>query len=146
MYNQLKQMDTKEVQLPETLFIRDIETKVFQALVLQCLTKIKGVALAEGNLIDYLFGRNSSERISCIDIEQDLKSHSVNIKVEVNIAYGVSIPEKAEEIQLKIVKEVGRLTGLHVGSVHVVFKNLIVATSLEEKVEKVVTEEYSDEF
>lgn len=143
MHNQLKQMDTKELQRPETLFIRDIETKVFQAMVLQCLTKIKGIALAEGNLIDYLFGRDLSERISCIDIEQDLKSHSVNIKVEVNIAYGASIPEKAEEIQLKIVKEVGRLTGLHVGFVHVVFKNLIVATPLEDKVN---TEVYSEEF
>ncbi|MFS8563836.1 MAG: Asp23/Gls24 family envelope stress response protein [Rhabdochlamydiaceae bacterium] len=96
MHSQLKQMDTKELQLPETTFVRDIETKVFQAMVLQCLTKIKGIALAEGNLIDYLFGRELSERISCIDIEQDPKSHSVNIKVEVNIAYGASIPEKAE--------------------------------------------------
>lgn len=143
MHSQLKQMDTKELQLPETTFVRDIETKVFQAMVLQCLTKIKGIALAEGNLIDYLFGRDLSERISCIDIEQDPKSHSVNIKVEVNIAYGASIPEKAEEIQLKIAKEIGRLTGLHVGLVHVVFKNLIVATPLEEEVD---TEVYSDEF
>jgi len=145
MYNQLKQMDTKEVQLPETLFVRDIETKVFQAMVLQCLTKIKGIALAEGNLIDYLFGRDSSERISCIDIEQDPKSHSVNIKLEVKVAYGVSIPEKAEEIQLQIVKEVSRLSGLHVGSVHVVFKNLIGAIPIEEKVEE-LEETYSDEF
>ncbi len=143
MYDQLKQMDTKEVQLPETLFIRDIDTKVFQAMVLQCLTKIQGVALAEGNLIDYLFGRDSSERISCIDIEQNPKNHSVNIKVEVNVAYGVSIPEKAEEIQLKIVEEVSRFSGLHVESVHVVFKNLIVATPLEDRVEEVI---YNDEF
>lgn len=143
MHSQLKQMDTKELQLPETTFVRDIETKVFQAMVLQCLTKIKGIALAEGNLIDYLFGRDLSERISCIDIEQDPKSHSVNIKVEVNIAYGASIPEKAEEIQLKLAKEIGRLSGLHVGLVHVVFKNLIVATPLEEQVD---TEVYSDEF
>ena len=143
MHDQLKQMDTKELQLPETLFIRDIETKVFQGVVLQCLTKIEGVALAEGNLIDYLFGRDSSERISCIHIEQDPKSHSVNIKLEVNIAYGVSIPEKAEEIQMKVAREVGRLSGLHVGLVHVVFKNLIVATPLEEKKEKDI---YSDEF
>lgn len=143
MYDQLKQMDTKEVQLPETLFIRDIDTKVFQAMVLQCLTKIQGVALAEGNLIDYLFGRDSSERISCIDIEQNPKNHSVNIKVEVNVAYGVSIPEKAEEIQLKIVEEVSRFSGLHVESVHVVFKNLIVATPLEDRVDEVI---YNDEF
>lgn len=143
MSSQLKQMDTKEVQLPETLFVRDIETKVFQAMVLQCLTKIEGVALAEGNLIDYLFGRDSSERISCIYIEQDPKTHSVNIKLEVNIAYGMSIPEKAEEIQMKVATEIGRLSGLHVGLVHVVFKNLIVATPLEEKEEKDI---YTGEF
>lgn len=145
MYNPLKQLDTKELELPETVFIRDIETKVFQSIVLQCLSRIEGIALIEGNLIDNLFNRPPEERVSGIHVEQDQKNHSVKVKVEVNIAYGISIPEKAEEIQMKIAQEISRLTALHVGSVHVVFKNLITKPVVEEIVEK-VTKKYSEEF
>lgn len=125
MNNPLKQIDTKEVELPDTLFVRDIETKVFQSIVVQCLLRIDGVALVEGNLIDNLFGREPAERITGISVEQDPKTHSISVKVEVNIAYGVTIPEKAEEIQTKITQELSRLTGLHVSLVHVIFKSLI---------------------
>jgi uncharacterized alkaline shock family protein YloU len=45
--------------------------------------------------------------------------------VEVNISYDVSIPEKAEEIQGIIAEDVAKLTGLHVSSVHVIFKNVV---------------------
>ena len=31
----IKKVDTKEFELPETLFIRDIDNKVFQGIVLQ---------------------------------------------------------------------------------------------------------------
>lgn len=147
MHDQFKKMESKELQLPETTFTRDIETKVFQGIVLQCLIHIEGIALVEGNLIDNFFGRDSSERLSGIHIEQDPKTHSVHIKVEVNVAYGTEIPQKAEEIQTNITKEVSRLSGLHVGCVHVVFKNLISKVPLEEIVrESVEQEEYGDQF
>lgn len=119
-----KKVDTKEFELPETVFIRDIEDKVFQSIVLQCLAQIDGISLTEGNFIDHLLGR-SAEGVKGIHAEQDDKNQSVNIKVEVNILYGVSIPEKAEEIQSKIAEEITKMTGLHVSSVHVVFKNVI---------------------
>jgi uncharacterized alkaline shock family protein YloU len=125
MHNKLKQIDTKELELPETVFIRDIESRVFQSIVLQCLSRIQGVALIEGNLFDNLLGRDVENRLSGIHVEQDQKSHSVNIKVEINVAYGVSLPEKAEEVQTKITQDISKLTALHVGSVHVIFKNLI---------------------
>jgi uncharacterized alkaline shock family protein YloU len=147
MHNQLKKLDAKEIELPETIFIRDIETKVFQSIVLQCLTQVQDLALVEGNLIDNLLGRDSTERVTGITVEQDQKSHSVKVKIEVNIAYGASIPDKAEELQLKITQDISRLTGLHVGSVHVVFKNLILKTPLEHEVcTSVPAEEYSDQF
>ena len=38
-----KKVDTKEFEIPETLFIRDIEDKVFQSIVLQCLAQIDGI-------------------------------------------------------------------------------------------------------
>jgi len=145
MYDKLKQMDSKEIELPETTFIRDIESKVFQAITLQCLAKIEGISLLENNLFDSLLGREL-DRVKGIHVEQDQKNHSVNVRVEINLLYGISIPEKAEEIQSNIVKEISAFTGLHVGSVHVIFKNLITQEALdlqnqEQKSEEEVEEE-----
>lgn len=123
----LKKVDTKEFELPETTYIRDIDTKVFQGIILQCLAHIEGIELVEGNFIDNIFGRSATEISNGIHSEQDSQSQSVNIKIEVNIHYGVPIPEKAEEIQTKVVEEITRLTGLRVASVHLVFRNLIVS-------------------
>lgn len=155
MYDKLKQMDTKEIELPETTYIRDIETKVFQAITLQCLAKIEGISLLEHNLFDSLLGREL-DRVKGIHVEQDQKKHSVFVRVEVNILYGISIPEKSEEIQSKIVEEISNLTGLHVACVHVIFKNLITVqidnNQKEEQTEKEPvemvseTDEYNDGF
>ncbi len=151
-------VDTKEFELPETVFVRDIENRVFQAIVLQCLAKIKDIALVEGNFIDDIFGRSRVEGVKGISAEQDSKAHSVKIRVEVNVGYGVMIPEKADEIQEKVTEEITRLTGLHVACVHVVFKNVIPLGQLETGATSRVLsdkpplmvpgddEEYSDEF
>lgn len=146
--NHLKKIDTKEFELPETVFVRDIDSRVFQSIALQCLAKIEGIALLEGSFIDNLLGWDSSDRVKGIHVEQDSETHSVNLKVEVNIAYGVSIPEKAEEIQTKLVEEISSLTSLHVGRVHVVFKNLISpkeTTSVADLVKKKISEECKEE-
>lgn len=124
MYDQLKNMDAREIELPDTVFIRDIETRVFQGIVLQALAKISGIGLLEGNLFDSLLGREI-ESVKGIYVNQDQKKHSVDLRVEINILYGVSIPEKSEEIQTLLIEEISRWTGLHVGSVHVIFKDLI---------------------
>lgn len=132
LHNPLKQIDAKEFDLPVTIYERDIESRVFQSIALHCLAHIEGVGLLEGSLIDSLLGRDGPASVKGIQVEQDQKNHSVNVRVEVKVAYGISIPEKAEEIQLKISQEISRLTGLHVGRVHVVFKDLIFHESLEE--------------
>lgn len=150
----IKKIDTKEFELPETLFIRDIDNKVFQGIVLECLNQIQGVTLIESTFIDSIFGRSTSEGVRGIQAEQDNKNHSVGIKLEVNIFYGIPIPEKAEEIQTKIAEEVTRLTGLHVSSVHVVFKNIVTANETKKSGYQITSpvnfanaqEEYSDEF
>jgi uncharacterized alkaline shock family protein YloU len=59
----------------------------------------------------------------------------VSVKIEVNIKYGISIPEKAEEIQSKIIESISKYTGLHVNCVHVIFKNLVVNSQDEEDTE-----------
>jgi uncharacterized alkaline shock family protein YloU len=147
MHNPLNQIDTKEVELPDTTYVRDIETKVFQSIVVQCLLRIEGIALVEGNLIDSLFGREPAERITGISVEQDLKTHSISVKLEINVAYGICIPEKADEIQTKVTEELSRFTGLHVSLVHVIFKNLITKTELMEAVSNdPKSGSYSEEF
>lgn len=146
-----KKIDTKEFAIPETLYIRDIENKVFQSIVLHCLEKIPGISLLEGSFIDHVLGRDS-EGIKGISAEQDDKNQEVNIKVEVNLLFGHEIPEKAEEIQTKITQEITKLTGLHVASVHVIFKNVISHEQAQKlrKSESFDTtrlgEDYSDEF
>lgn len=123
MIEKKAKVDTKEFELPETEYIRDIDNHVFQGIILQTLAKIPGIALLEGNFIDHILGR--TEGIKGIHTEQDPKSCSIAVRVEVAIGYGISIPEKAEEIQTKIVQELVRMTGLRVSHVHVVFKELI---------------------
>lgn len=157
---QTKKIDTKEFELPDTLFVRDIENKVFQGIILQCLSDIDGISLVEGNFIDNILGRTSLEGVKGIYIDQDNKKHSVGVKIEVNIHYGFSIPEKAEEIQTACAEELTKLTGLHVSSVHVVFKNVVLpgqikkgSASAEDPLSPQpamlasnIEEEYNDEF
>jgi uncharacterized alkaline shock family protein YloU len=149
-----KKVDPKEFEFPETVFVRDIENRVFQGIVLQVLADIDGISLIEGNFIDHLLGRNALESVKGILADQDIKNHTIGIKVEVNVRYGISIPEKAEEIQTKIAEKITELTGLHVSSVHVVFKNVV--TQDKEHIEGPFPDyapskrdersEYSDEF
>ncbi len=121
----LKNIDLKEVELPDTDFIFDIETKVIQGICYQCITQTEGLFPQEAGLIDNLLGQ---EALKGISVQQDSKQRAVMIKLEVGVLYGVSLPERAEKLQNLVFKEVSELTGLHVGSVHVVFKNLVVKT------------------
>jgi len=137
MKDEYKQIESGEFELPETTYVRDVESRVFQGIILQCITKIDGVSLSSQTFFDSLLGRESQERGRGIYVEQDLKKHSVHIKIEVNIEYGLKIPEKAEEIQTKIAEMVSKLSGLHVSCVHVIFKNLIVENEIKEKQDEV---------
>ncbi len=148
-----KQMDTKEFELPDTLFVRDIENRVFQGIVLQCLSEIEGISLLEGGFIGNILGRKGVENVKGITSEQDNKNHSVSVRVEVNIYFGHSIPEMAEKIQSRIAEEITRLTGLHVACVHVVFKNIIPretpkkqATPPNNPAQELLDEEYNEKF
>lgn len=139
--------DTQELEVPETTFVRDIENRVFQAIILQVLTKIDDINLIEGNLIDAILNRGNVERIKGIFVEQDSKSPTIKIKVEVNVHYGISIPEKAKEIQHKISDDINRLTGLHVSCVHVIFKSIYIDAPkhIEEEIQELNREEFGIE-
>ena len=73
-------MSEKEFVLPDTVFIRDVEGEVFQAIIVKCLSEIEDVALSSGNLIDHLLGREGV--IKGVVIEQDEKNQSVAIKID----------------------------------------------------------------
>lgn len=149
-----KKVDTKEFDIPETYFVRDVENRVFQGIVLQCLSEIEGIGLVEGNFIDSIFSRGQ-EGIAGIHVDQDSKNHSVTVKIEINVQYGFSIPDKAEEIQTKVANEITKITGLHVSCVHVVFKNVLPIDQIKmlrspltssSNVKSSVEDEYNDEF
>ncbi len=117
-------VDKKEFELPDTVFVRDIESRLIQSLVLRSLCHVEGVYPIEAGFFDQLLG-DKKEAARGVVVDQDEKSHAVSVKVEVNIQYGLSIPQKAEEIQAKIAQDISCMTGLRVSAVHVVFKNLV---------------------
>lgn len=136
---------SKELELPDTLFVRDIDNRVFQHLVAQALARVPDVALVEGGFMQNILSRGNTESVSAIHAEQDSQAKSLKIRVDLNIAYGVAIPEKAEEIQNLLNEELTRLTGLHVASIHLVFRGLIPQAS-ERDTERDSQEEYRDGF
>ncbi|NGX57770.1 MAG: hypothetical protein K940chlam3_00664 [Chlamydiae bacterium] len=119
-----RDLDSKEFELPETVFVRDIEDQVFKTIVLNCLTKIEGVSLDGGGFFDHLFGRETVDGLKGVYVIQRDDSPSVSLKVEVKIQYGYSIPQKTDEVQAKIAQEITEYTGLHVSEVHVVVKKV----------------------
>jgi len=122
------QIDTREFDLPETVYSRDIENRVFQGIIVKTLSQISGIGLLEGRFFDNLVGR--IDRIKGISTQQDPTTQSLKVRIEVSIQYGISIPEKAEEIQAAVVEDLVKMTGVRVSEVHVVFKGL---TSEEEQ-------------
>lgn len=115
--------DARELQMPDTEFIRDIEDSVIQDIILYAVSSIHGIALVTSKRRSSFWRSQDS---SSIEVTQDLKNKSLGIVVYVQIAVSESIPEKSEEIQSKIVKIVTRATGLYVSSVRVVFKAVII--------------------
>jgi len=51
MNDKFKKMDLKELNFPETVFSRDIDSKVFQGMIAYTLSKIEDVQLISKGLI-----------------------------------------------------------------------------------------------
>jgi len=103
-----------------------------------------------------LLGREGIERNKGIYIEQDNKNSMVSVKLELNVGYGISIPEKAQEIQSKVLLDIQKYTGLGVSCVHLIFKSLLPDEDLEKILSKQMDQasdasneffnEFSEEF
>jgi uncharacterized alkaline shock family protein YloU len=116
-------MDMNEIELPETLFVRNIDSRVFQGIVKQCLAQIEGIKLLESHRFTRLLPQSAVYGVRGISVDQD-KSSSVTIRIQVKICYGFSIPKKSDEIHQKVSQQVTHLTGVHVSAVRVHFKGL----------------------
>lgn len=143
----------KEPELPDTTYSSDIENKVFQGIILNTLSTIEGVHLIDDSFLHSLIGK--VDKIKGIHVDQDPANHSVKLQVEINVQYGISIPEKAEEIQNNISREVTKMTGVHVSEIHVIFRELVTPESQNEKattsstlreLERSMQKELEDEF
>jgi uncharacterized alkaline shock family protein YloU len=119
----MHQLDPQEFELPETTYSHEIENRVFRGIVLNILAQTPGIAPLEGTFLETFIGR--VDMVKGITIDQDAKSHSVNITIEIGIQYGMNIPRKAEEIQSKVTQAITEMTGVRVASVHVVFRELM---------------------
>lgn len=129
----LMDSESASIRFPNTAFMVEVDNRVFQGIVANCLSKVEGVSLPEGNLLDQLLGRGGEERATGIYVEQDEKNRTVTLKIELQIIYGVSLPQKAEELQTKIASEITQYTGMSVASVHISFRGLVPARKDDEK-------------
>lgn len=139
-------IDTGEFDLPETVYSRDIENRVFHGIIVKTLSRISGIGLVEGRFFDNLIGR--LDRIKGISTQQDPTTQSLKVKIEVGIQYGISIPQKAEEIQGAVVEDLVKMTGVRVSEVHVVFKQILVEEQEESLPEAIpaLEEEFEEEL
>ena len=128
----LKDNLSTELEAAETVFSRDIENKVFKTIVYQTLSTIEGVKLVEESFLDNFLKKASLENIKGIHAELNSQCNAVSIRVEINVLYGMSIPEKSEEIQSKINDAIHSFTGIHVDAIHVIFKNVILPDTLNQ--------------
>jgi|AMWB02.1.fsa_nt_gi uncharacterized alkaline shock family protein YloU len=119
----MHQLDPQEFELPETTYSHEIENRVFRGIILNILSQTPGISPLEGTFLETFIGR--VDTVKGITIDQDTKTHSVNIVIEISIQYGVNIPKKAEEIQSRVSQAITEMTGMRVASVHVVFRELI---------------------
>lgn len=122
---QVHQPDPKEFELPETTYSHEIENRVFRDIIFHVLSQTPGIGLHE-NFLGTLIGRADS--VKGITIDQDLKTRSVHITLEIQIQYGMNIPQTAEDIQTRVSDAIMKMTGMRVGSIHIIFKELMLET------------------
>ena len=72
------------------------------------------------NLAEIVGSRKIKDRSIQIQIAED----TVSVEVSVNVAYGVHLPTVCAEVQHSVSDEIQRLTGLKVGKVNVVVREM----------------------
>lgn len=83
------------------------------------VTRLSGSSFVD-NLAEIVGSRKIKDRSIQIQIAED----TVSVEVSVNVAYGVHLPTVCAEVQHSVSDEIRRLTGLKVGKVNVVVREM----------------------
>lgn len=102
-----------------------VHESVIASIVRKAACAVPGVIrLAGSSLVDNLAEIVGSKKMYDRAISINMGENSVQVEVKVILAYGKHIPEIAETIQLVVVEEITRITGMHVSKVNVVIIDL----------------------
>lgn len=102
-----------------------VHESVIASIVRKAACAVPGVVrLAGSSLVDNLAEIVGSKRMYDRAISISMGENSVQVEVKVILAYGTHIPEIAETIQLVVVEEITRITGMRVTKVNVVIIDL----------------------
>ena len=102
-----------------------VHESVIASIVRKAACAVPGVIrLAGSSLVDNLAEIVGSKKMYDRAISINMGENSVQVEVKVILAYGKHIPEIAETIQLVVVEEITRITGMRVSKVNVVIIDL----------------------
>lgn len=118
----------------------EISSEVIAAIAAQAARKIDGITVVESSFkLSEIFG--SKETVNRgVAVRTDEESGHVNINVDVNVTYGITIYDAVTDLQLLIKEEVESLTGsMNVDRVNVRVKQLIMPPEEEKEKKEVLT-------
>lgn len=102
-----------------------VHESVVASIVRKAACSVPGVVrLAGSSLVDNLAEIVGSKKIYDRAIAIDMGANSVQVEIKVILAYGAHIPDVAEKIQLAVIDEITKITGMKVGKVNVIVIDL----------------------
>jgi len=104
-----------------------ISSDVIASIAAQAASKVEGVTVVASSFnLGEIFGSRDAARRG-VAVKTDQESGHVEINVDVNVVYGVTIYDAAHDLQRLIKEEVEALTGsMNVDHVNVRVKNLVM--------------------
>ena len=102
-----------------------IHENVIDTIVRKMACSVKGVSKISGSsFVDNIAEMVGSKKIHDRSIVVEMGDSSVSVEVSINLFYGVSLPQVAAAVQEAIATEISRLTGLKVGRVNIVVREI----------------------
>ena len=102
-----------------------IHENVIATIVRKMACSVKGVSKISGSsFVDNIAEMVGSKKIHDRSIVVEMGESSVSVEVSINLYYGVSLPQVASAVQEAISGEIARLTGLKVGRVNIVVREI----------------------
>ena len=89
-------------------------------------TEVEGVASMAGNITNELVSKLGKKSLSK-GIRVKVEDGIVNVNVELNIAYGYSVPKTCKKVQEKVKAAIENMTGLEVEKVDIQIANVSIS-------------------